>query len=128
MNAFDAPVPAVDGQYPLRRGLLRYATRDPQPDRTRAIDGGFLEGFTLDQKDLPDVGNVEVRIERRSAPHAPRLKAAVNGRRDLDEVGGCVLLEQQCHIAVQRVLVVLDGEVIEDLPLDQIACLRTLGQ
>ena len=79
MDAFDDPVPAVDSQDPLRRGLVRGATRDPQRDLTRMLAGLFLDGFTLDQKDLPDVGEVEVRIERRTALDASRFDAAVIG-------------------------------------------------
>lgn len=60
----------------------------------------LLDGFPLDQKDLPDVGEVEVRIERRTAPDAPRLNAAVIGWGDLDEVSGGARLKQQRNIAL----------------------------
>lgn len=128
MHAFDAPVAAVDGQDLLRQGLFRRATRDAQGNFIRVLAGVLLDGFSLDQKDLPDVGEVEVRIERRTTPDAPRLKAAVIGRGDLDEIGGGTLLKQQCDIALQCGLVTLDGEVIVRLPLDEIASQRTLGQ
>ena len=128
MHALDGPVPAVDRPHPLRRGLVRGATRHPQRDLTRVFAGVLRDGFTLDQKDLPDVGEVEVGIKRGTAPDTPRLDAAVIGRRDLDEVGGRTRLEQDGKIAVQRGLVTLDGEILVRLPLDQIACQRTLGQ
>ena len=128
MDAFDGPVPAVDGQYPLRRGLVRGATRDPQRDLTRVLAGVLLDGLAFDQKDLPDMGKVEVRIQRRTAPDASRLNASVIGRGDLDEVGGLTRLEQDGKIALQCGVVALDGEVLMGLPLDQIACERTLGQ
>ena len=128
MDAFDAPVAAVDGQDSLRRGLVRGATRDPQRNLTRVLAGLFLDGFTLNQKDLPDVREVEIRIERRTAPDASRFDAAVIGRRDLDEVGGAARLKQQRDIALQRRVVALDGEIIVRLPLDEIACQCTLGQ
>ena len=105
MNAFDAPMPAIDGQYALRRGLLRYAARDPQCDLTAVRAGLFFDGFALDQKDLPDMGEGEVVIERRTAPNAPRLDAAMIRRRDLDEVSGAARLEQQGDIAFQRRLI-----------------------
>ena len=128
VNAFDAPVPAVDGQYPLRRGLLRCATRHPQRDLTRVLAGFVVEGSTLDQKDLTDVGDVEVRIERRTAPNAPRLNATVIGWRDRDEVGRTALVEQQRDIAMQRRWVALGGERLMRLALDDIGCQRALGQ
>jgi hypothetical protein len=128
MHALDGPVSTIDGQYSLRRGLVRGATRDPQRDLTRALACVLLDGFALDQKDLPDVREVEVRIERRTTTDAPRLKAAVIGRGDLDEIGGGTRLAQQCDIALQWGLVTLDGEVLVRLPLDEIASQRTLGQ
>lgn len=88
----------------------------------------FIEGFTLDQKDLTDMGEVEVRIERRTAPHAPRFNASVIGRCDLDKVGGAALLGQPRDIAMQRRLVALGGEVIRGLSFDDIGCQCALGQ
>ena len=79
------------------------ATRDPRRDLTRELAGFFLDGFTLDQKHLADMGKVEVGIERRTAPNvasiqrlllAARLDAAIVGRCDLDEISGIALLEQ----------------------------------
>ena len=128
MHAFDAPVAAVDGQDPLRRGLVRGATRDPQCNLTRVFAGVLLDGFTLNQKDLPDVGEVEVGIELGTAPDASRLDAPVIGRGDFDEVSGTARLKQHRNIVVQRGLVALDGEMIVRLPLDQITCQRALGQ
>ena len=72
MDAFDDPVPAVDGQDSLRRGLVRGATRAPQRALTRMLAGLFLDGFARDQKDRPDVGEVPVRIARGPAPDASR--------------------------------------------------------
>ena len=115
-------------QYPLRRGLLRCATRHPQRDLTRVLAGFVVEGSTLDQKDLTDVGDVEVRIERRTAPNAPRLNATVIGWRDRDEVGRTALVEQQRDIAMQRRWVALGGERLMRLALDDIGCQRALGQ
>ena len=44
MNRFNAPVPAVDRQHPLRRGLLGRATRDPQRDLMRQlIENGLAQ-------------------------------------------------------------------------------------
>ncbi|MEO5864032.1 MAG: hypothetical protein ABIQ79_03200, partial [Nitrospiraceae bacterium] len=64
MDACDDPVPAVDGQNSLRRGLVRGATRAPQRALTRMLAGLFLDGFA-----------------RGAAPDASRVEAAVLGRR-----------------------------------------------
>ncbi len=107
---------------------MRGATRDPQRDLTRALAGVLREGFPLDQKDLPDVREVEGRIERGTAPDAPRLNASVIGWRDLDEGGSLTRLKPPRDLALQRGLVPLDGEVIVGLSLDDIGGQRTLGQ
>ena len=107
MNAFDAPMPPVDGQHAFGRGLLRCAARDPQCDLTSLRAGLFVDGFALDHKDLPGMGEVEAGIQRRGAPNTPRLNAAMIRGRDLDEIGGPARLEQQGDIALQRWLVAL---------------------
>ena len=76
MNAFDAPMPPGDGLYALGRGLLRCAARYPQCDLTAPCAGLFVDRFALDHKDLPDTGEVEVGIEIRTAPNAPRRDTA----------------------------------------------------
>ena len=62
MNAFYAPMPAVDGQQAFWRGLLRCAARDPQCDFPAVRAGHFVDGFALDPEDLPDTGEVEVAL------------------------------------------------------------------
>ena len=74
------------------------------------------------------MGEVEVRVERRAAPNAPRLDTPVIGRRDLDEVGRLALLEQQGDIALQLRLVALDREMVMRLTHDQVAGQSALGQ
>ena len=70
------------------------------------LAGFFLDRFTLDQEHLANVREVDVRIERRTAPNAARLDAPMLARRDLDEIRGIALLEQQPDIAFQRGLAV----------------------
>ena len=108
----DAPMSSVDGQYAFRRSLLRCAARDPQCNLTALRAGLFVDGFALDQKDLTDLREVEGGIERRAAPNAPRLDAAMIGRRNLDEIRFASRLEQQHDIELQRRLVALDSEMI----------------
>ena len=69
VNAIYRPVPAMDGEYPLRRGLLRRATRHPQRDLVRVLAGFFPDGPTLDQEHLTDAGKVEVHVARRATQY-----------------------------------------------------------
>ena len=109
-----------DGQYAFRRCLLRCAARDPQCNLTALRAGLFVDGFALDQKYLPNMREVEGGIERRAAPNAPRLDAAMIGRRNLDEIRFASRLEQQHDIELQRRLVALDSEMIMRLLFDHI--------
>ena len=93
----------------------------------RVLIGFFLDGFTLDQKDLSDVGKVDVIIEHSAAPNAPRLYAAMAGRRNLDEVGRSAILEQQRDILLQPGLVAFGSEMIMRLFPDDIGCYCALG-
>ena len=128
MNAFDAPMPAVDAQYALRRGLLRRATRDPQSDLMGARAGFFVDRFAFDPKGLTDVGEVKVSVERRAAPNAPRHDTAMIGGRDLDEIRGTASLEQQGDIAFQIGLVAFGREMIVRLAPDHIGGDRALRE
>jgi hypothetical protein len=93
----------------------------------RGFAGFLVDGFTLDQKDLTDVGKVDVCVERCTAPNAPRLDASVISRCLLNEVGGTALVEQQRDIALQTRLVALGGEMIVRLSFDDMACQCALG-
>jgi hypothetical protein len=95
MNAFDAPMPAVDSQYTFGRGLLGCAARDPQCGFKAGLAGFFVDRFPLDAKDLTDVGEVQVVIEGRAAPDAPRLDAAMIEGGDFDEIRRAAGLERR---------------------------------
>jgi hypothetical protein len=57
MDAFDRPVPAGARPHPLRRGLVRGATRDPQRDLTRArVPVFFLRDSRAIRKTCPTWG------------------------------------------------------------------------
>ncbi len=71
---------------------------------------------------------VEIVIERRTAPDAPRLDAPVRGCGALHEVGAAAPAEQQRDIALQRWLVALGGEVIMALALNNMAGELALSQ
>ena len=59
----------------------------PQRNVVKGIAGFVSDGFTLDQKELTEAGRVDLRIDHRTTPNAPRLNAPVIGRRDRYEVG-----------------------------------------
>ncbi len=88
------------------------------------LAGFFLAGFPLDQEHLANVREVEVgierRIERRTAPNAARLDAAMVGRCDLDDISGIALLEQPPDIAFQRGRVTRYREMIVRRLLDEV--------
>jgi hypothetical protein len=63
MHALDGPVAAIDGQHLLGGSLLGAAARDAQNGLASAFARLLDEGFALDQKDLADVGEVEIGIE-----------------------------------------------------------------
>ena len=86
-------MPSVDSQYAFGRSFLRCAARDPQCDLPAVRAGLFFDGYALAQKDLPDLREVEVGIERRAAPNAPRLDAAMIRRRDRDEISVAARLD-----------------------------------
>ena len=100
---------------------MRRAARDPQRNLGRVIAGFFLDALAFDQNHLADVGKVEIRIERRTAPNAPRLDATMVGRRDLNEIRDAAPLERQGDIPFQRWLVALGREMIMRLPFNNIA-------
>ena len=87
-----------------------------------------MRSLGCDPKDLPDAGDVKAAIERRTAPNAPRLDAAMIGRRNLEEISVAARLEQQGDFALQPRLVALDREMIVRLPSHQITGYCSLGQ
>ena len=87
MNAFDTPMPAVDGHYALQRALSRGAPRDFQSEIMRALAGFFVEGIAFDPKGLSDVEEVEVSVERRAAPNALRLDTSPRQNQEATVVG-----------------------------------------
>ena len=87
-----------------------------------------MRSLGCDPKDLPDAGDVKAAIERRTAPNAPRLDAAMIGRRDLEENSVATSLEQQGDCAFQPRLVALDREMIVCLPRHHITGYCSSGQ
>ena len=112
MHALDSPVTAVEGEQTLRRGFLGRTAGDAECDFPGFLSGFFVESLAFDQKDLSDLREVEVVIERRTTPDSPGFDASVIRRRDLDEIGCFPVLEGERDIALQRWLIAFDREVI----------------
>lgn len=74
---------AIDRPHRLRRRLVWRLAGDSQSDLVRSLAGFLFNRFALDQDGLTDMREVEIGIERRAAPDAPRLDAAMVRRRHL---------------------------------------------
>lgn len=105
---FDAPMSAADGQRAFGPDVLRGAARDAQRGFKAERASFFVDGFPLDPMDLPDIGKVEVAVEFRAAPHAPRPDSTMSQHRVRYEMRGAAGLEQQGDIPFQRRLVAFD--------------------
>ena len=98
-------------------------------DENRAVFAGFLDdGFALDDKALPDVGEVEIVVQRRCAPDAPHLDAPVGEGLLFGEIGRAVLFEMQANIVHETWLIVFGREVIVRPTPDDVGGQCALGQ
>jgi len=82
----DAPVPPVDVQEPLGVSLLRRATGDAIGEFGGVLARFLVEALALDEKDLADMGEVQVVVEGGTGPDVARLNAPVFQRRTFHEV------------------------------------------
>ena len=58
------------------------------------FSGFFVKGLSLDQEHLPDMREIEVFIQRRTAPDAAGFNPVVVRRCDLDEIRFFSILEK----------------------------------
>ena len=63
--------------------------------------GLFVQDLALDQEDLPDAGEVEVRVERLGDPDGAGFDAPVSGAR-VGEVSGGSMLEVPLQVLEER--------------------------
>ena len=75
----DDPVPAIGGEYALGIGLFGRPTGDAK----RVFDGDLtallVHHLALDHKNLADMREIEIGIERRAAPDTTSFNPAVIG-------------------------------------------------
>lgn len=115
------PVPAIDGQHLSWLSLFGRLTGDAKG----VLDGGeatfFVHNLALDHKNLADMREIKVVVERRAAPDAPCLDASVISRADILMVWCCAVLKQQRDVFFKFLLVAFDAEVVMRAALNQIA-------
>lgn len=115
------PVPAIGGQHLSWLSLFGRLTGDAKG----VLDGGdatfFVHHLALDHKNLADMREIKVVVERRAAPDAPCLEASVISRADILMVWCCAVLKQQRDVLFKSLLVAFDAEVVMRAALNQIA-------
>ena len=126
---FDAPLAAVDGQKALSIGLGGGTARDPISEVVGVLSVFFLNRFSLNDKGLLHVREIQVGVEVGGGPDFSSFDAAMIWRVIGDEIGFFSILEIQLDILQECGLVAFDGEVVMGLPiLDQVMGEVALGQ
>ena len=109
MGCLDRPVPAIEGEQPLRGCGLHGQAGDPVGGLAAALAGLDLDGVAAHGEDLSDAGEVEVVVELTGDPDGAPFAATVLGLRALvGEVRpalGDDLVEQEADIVMQARLV-----------------------
>ena len=111
---------AIGSEDALWIGLFWRAAGDSQSRFRGQLAGLFVKNLPLNQEDLADMREVEVGIERRTAPDAPGFDSAVVGWRDIDEIRCLPIMEQKRDVRLERRLIAFDREVVMRLTLHQI--------
>ena len=109
VGCLDRPVPAIEGEQPLRGCGLHGQAGDAVGGLAAALAGLDLDGVAAHGEDLPDAGEVEVVVEFAGDPDGAPFAATVLGLRALvGEVRpalGDDLVEQEADIVMQARLV-----------------------
>jgi len=90
----DCPVTAIQFENALWACLFWRAARYPQSDFVSNFSSFFIKGLPLDQEHLPDMWEIEVFIQRCTAPDAAGFNPAVIRRRDFDKIRFLPILEK----------------------------------
>jgi len=128
----DRPVAAVGDEHVLGIGFLGPPARDAigdfllVPERLPAAL--FVQGVPFDHEGLSDVGKVEVAVQFGCDPDLPRLDAPVIRGIIRDEVRFPPVFEEELDILMERSLILLDGEVVVSLAVDEVVGYRALGE
>ena len=65
---------------------------------------------------------VEIGVERGTAPDTPGLDSPMGQWGNSDEIGRFAILKQQCDVGLERRLIAFNGEVVMRLALHHIGC------
>ena len=132
MCRLDRPVPAIEGEQPLRGCGLPVQAGDPVGRLDAPLAGLDLDGFAAHGEDLADAGEVQVAVEFAGGPDGTPLVAAVFRLCGLDREVRCALgddlVEQKPDVVEQGRLVALDGEHIVGAPGEEILGEGALGE
>jgi hypothetical protein len=82
----------------------------------------------FDHEGLSNVGKVEVAVQFGCDPDLPRLDAPVIRGIIRDEVRFPPVFEEKLDILMERSLILLDGEVVVSLAVDEVVGYRALGE
>jgi len=119
-------MPTIDLQHLLWTGLGGCLACQTHCDLHRMLAALLVKHLALDQKDLGDVWEIQIPIERLRAPDAPGLNAAMIGRCDLHEIWRFAILKQQRDVVLQRGLITFGCEVVITAALHHVISQLTL--
>jgi len=128
----DRPVTPVGREHGFCVGFLGPPARDAigdfllVPERLPAAL--FVQGVPLDHEGLPDVGKVEVAVQFGGDPDLPRLDAPMIRGIIQDKVRLPPVFEEKLDIPMERSLVLLDGEAVVSLAVNEVVGYRTPGE
>lgn len=112
MTAFDFPVVAVDGKNALRVGLIRRPAGDSIGDITGIFAAFFVCGFTLDDKSLTNVREIQIVVEFGCGPYFADFDSAMVRRVTKDKIGVLPVFKIKRNVFKKSGLVVFDSEKI----------------
>lgn len=106
------PVSAIQFEKTLWTRLIRRAAGHSQCQLSRDLPAFRVNDLTLNQEGLADIREVEVGIERGTAPDTPGLGPTMRCRRNGNEIRGLAILEEARERRLQRRLIAFNGEVV----------------
>ena len=128
-TVFDTPVAAVGSEEALGVGLPGCFAGDAVGGFTGVSAGFFVCGFSLDDKGLTDVGEVEIAIEFGGGPDVAGFDPTVVRGSQIDKIRFLPIGKIQRDVLKKAWLVVFHGKVIMSVSAgDQVGCDPALGQ
>ena len=111
MHGFDLSMATIDRQQTFGRSFVRGTTGEAERDFTRGLAGFLQDHLALDEKDLSDVREVEISVELRAVPNAPRFDAAMSDA-GFGEIRCLAISEQKRDNLFELRLIPLGGEMV----------------